>query len=94
MAAVDIPVSKLESFAPRYQLGPLGYTFGLNENGFLIWHPNLWMDANFMEEPSHIDIEDIEGEGQEIKDLRKGMIDRPFLPQVLNIEKPMDLETR
>ena len=62
MVGVDIPVSLFEEMSPNSQLGPLGYTFGLNQNGFLVFHPSLWMDANFLEDPAHIDIADIEGE--------------------------------
>ena len=72
---IDIPISRFESFAPRSHLGPLGYTFGLNTNGFLIFHPYLWMVSNYLEDPAHNDIEDIEGDSPEIIALRKEMVD-------------------
>lgn len=75
VVGIDIPVSRFEAFAPRSQLGPLGYTFGLNTNGFLIFHPNLWMISNYLEDPAHNDLEDIEGSSDEIRQLRKEMID-------------------
>ena len=62
MVGVDIPISEFEALAPSYQLGPLGYPLGLNENGFLVFHPFLWTNANYLEEPAHIDIEDVEAD--------------------------------
>ena len=50
---IDIPVSRFEAFAPKSHLGPLGYPFAINTNGFLIFHPNLWMIANYLEDPAH-----------------------------------------
>ena len=75
VVGIDIPISRFESFAPRNQLGPLGYTFGINANGFLIFHPNLLAISNYLEDPAHNDLEDIEGDAEEISKLRKAMID-------------------
>ena len=75
VVGIDIPISRFESFAPRAHLGPLGYTFGINTNGFLIFHPRLWMVSNYLEDPAHNDLEDIEGVSEEMTRLRKEMID-------------------
>ena len=53
VVGIDIPVSRFEAFAPRSHLGPFGYPFAINTNGFLIFHPNLWMIANYLEDPAH-----------------------------------------
>ena len=53
VVGIDIPVSRFEAFAPKSHLGPLGYPFAINTNGFLIFHPNLWMIANYLEDPAH-----------------------------------------
>lgn len=80
VVGIDIPVFVFEEMSPIQQLGPLGYTFGLNQNGFLVFHPSLWMDANFMEDPAHIDIADIEG-----KERKKNRSNRPNkLPHICN----------
>ena len=63
VVGIDIPVSRFEGFAPKTELGPLGYTFGLNTNGFLIFHPKLSALSNYLEDPAHNDIEDVEGNG-------------------------------
>jgi hypothetical protein len=73
VVGIDIPVSRFEGFAPRNKLGPLGYAFGLNANGFLIFHPNLWIMSNYLEEPAHNDLADIEGDS--VETLRRKMID-------------------
>ena len=75
VVGIDIPVSKFEELAPIHQLSPLGYAFGLNQNGFLVFHPRLWMDSNFLEDPAHIDFADVEGDSDEFNDLRRAMID-------------------
>ena len=75
MIGIDIPISRFEAFAPRNQLGPLGKSFAVNENGFLIFHPSLWTVSNYLEDPAHNDLEDIEGDSEAISSLRKAMID-------------------
>ena len=39
------------------------------QNGFLLFHPAMWMDENYLEDPAHVDISSVEGEntGKEIK---------------------------
>ena len=34
----------------------------LFQNGFLLFHPAMWMDENFLEDPAHVDISSMEGE--------------------------------
>ena len=75
VVGIDIPVSRFEAFAPKAKLGPLGYSFGVNTNGFLIFHPKLWMFSNYLEEPVHNDLEDVEGGSEDISLLRKQMVD-------------------
>lgn len=75
VVGIDIPVSGFATFAQKSHLGPLGYSFGLNTNGFLIFHPNLWSVSNYLEDPAHNDLEDIEGDAPEILKLRQEMID-------------------
>ena len=61
VVGIDIPVSRFEGFAPKTESGPLGYVFGLNTNGFLIFHPKLSSLSNYLDDPAHNDIEDVEG---------------------------------
>lgn len=75
VVGIDIPVSGFQTFAQKSHLGPLGYSFGINTNGFLIFHPSLWSVSNYLEDPVHNDLEDIEGNLPEILKLRQEMID-------------------
>lgn len=78
IVGIDIPIKKFEFFAPRAKLGPLGYTFAMNTNGFLIFHPSLWMVENYLEDPAHNDFADIEGDIEPLTSIRKEMIDMAF----------------
>ena len=64
VVGVDIPVSAIQAFEPRRALGPSGYTFAANQNGHLLFHPAMWMDENYLEDPAHVDISNAEGENQ------------------------------
>jgi len=33
----------------------------VDHNGMLIFHPGAWADRNFLRDPSHLDLEDVEG---------------------------------
>lgn len=55
----------------------------------------LWMDANYLEDPSHIDLNDMEGEDPVIINLRKRMVDKADkTPESLSNPKPLDVEAR
>ncbi len=133
VVAVDLPISLLEDSAPRAQLGPLGYSFGINRNGLLVYHPGmylhirrvcymyntmpwpsgnslfllwstlctvfspigLWMDDNYLQDPAHVDLEDVEGEEAEVKQLRQGMVDAgPERQGSLRVARAIDWEAR
>ena len=53
----------------------MGYTFAINSNGFLIFHPDLWMVSNYLEDPAHNDLADVEGNSEAITALRREMIE-------------------
>ncbi|CAF3971477.1 unnamed protein product [Adineta steineri] len=38
---VDIPVKLIQEFSPKYRLGVHGYSFMINHNGYLMFHPDL-----------------------------------------------------
>ncbi|KAI0984620.1 hypothetical protein GJ496_003148 [Pomphorhynchus laevis] len=39
--AVDIPIRLLREFVPIHKLGVHGYSFLINHNGYVIYHPDL-----------------------------------------------------
>ena len=54
----------------------------------------MWMDENFLEEPAHIDLADIEGEDEDILKIRTAMVNHPIDAQTIVVADPVDLETR
>uniref|UniRef100_T1J4G4 VWFA domain-containing protein n=1 Tax=Strigamia maritima TaxID=126957 RepID=T1J4G4_STRMM len=61
---IDIPVKELESLGPNRQLGPVGYSFAINHNGFVVFHPNMKTEADYLDDPLRVDL------------LRRKMIDK------------------
>ena len=76
IVGVDIPLSKFALFAPKQHLGPLGYTFGLNTNGYVTYHPRFWLTPEkYLNDPANHDFNDIEGNSKDLIRLRRDMID-------------------
>ena len=38
---IDVPVDEMVDLFPKHQLGPFGYPFAINTNGYVIFHPRL-----------------------------------------------------
>ena len=47
------------------QLGPLGYAFSLNRNGFVLFHPNLQAVHGRLHNPPNADLLDVEVENED-----------------------------
>lgn len=82
---VDIPVQELVDKEPSYKLGPGGYSFALNHNGLVVFHPDLPTEVKRPPMPSqitavddspHVDFLDVEFENDKRAELRRAMIDR------------------
>ncbi|XP_067928732.1 voltage-dependent calcium channel subunit alpha-2/delta-3-like [Watersipora subatra] len=41
VAGVDVDLDEVLSFIPKEKLGILGYAFIINNNGFVVWHPDF-----------------------------------------------------
>lgn len=55
-----------------FQLGPNGYAFAINSNGYIIFHPNLQAAKGFLDHPPNVDLLDVEadsGEKEEVSSL-------------------------
>ena len=37
----DVTVGEMEQYIPTNKLGPNGYAFAINSNGYIVFHPNL-----------------------------------------------------
>ncbi|XP_030828835.1 voltage-dependent calcium channel subunit alpha-2/delta-1 isoform X4 [Strongylocentrotus purpuratus] len=75
--ADTVPMNKPEynsSFSES--IGPQAYVFGINSNGYILLHPRLKAELNYLSDPPNVDFLEVEYETEEKKALRKDMIDR------------------
>lgn len=63
VVATDIPTQDLEDLFPKHLLGPFGYSYAINNNGFVVFHPQLQHHMSYLqgEDPPNIDIIEAEG---------------------------------
>ena len=52
------------------QLGSLGYSFAINRNGFVLFHPNLQAAQALVLNPPNTDLLDVESETEEKIEVR------------------------
>ncbi|XP_062617704.1 voltage-dependent calcium channel subunit alpha-2/delta-2-like isoform X3 [Saccostrea cucullata] len=71
---IDVTTEQMQRYSPTWQLGPGGYTFAINTNGYIIFHPRLKI-SDEIEDTPNLDFLDIEIENDKKKQLRKKMID-------------------
>ncbi|XP_055935145.1 voltage-dependent calcium channel subunit alpha-2/delta-1-like [Argiope bruennichi] len=71
---IDVSLQKMLDYEPSYEMGPAGYSFGINPNGYVVFHPDLKTDFEFIDDPPHLDFLDIEIENPAKIDLRRAMI--------------------
>ncbi|CAL1541794.1 unnamed protein product [Lymnaea stagnalis] len=74
---IDVTTAKLEAMTPFSKIGPNGYSFAINPNGYVVFHPNLQTMGKFMKEPPNIDMLELEIDENNpmLMDLRSDMID-------------------
>ncbi|XP_050732998.1 voltage-dependent calcium channel subunit alpha-2/delta-2-like isoform X2 [Eriocheir sinensis] len=76
VAGIDVPIKTLKSLSPFEAIGPNGYAFILNNNGFLILHPKLQKQLSYLSAPPHIDLLDLEEDTMSMESLRTLLIER------------------
>lgn len=74
VAGIDIPIQTLKNLSPFEALGPNGYAFIINHNGFLVLHPRLCKQLSYLLGPPHIDLLDVEEDIQKTNLIRTNMI--------------------
>ncbi|XP_071139285.1 voltage-dependent calcium channel subunit alpha-2/delta-2-like isoform X3 [Mytilus edulis] len=77
----DVTTAQMEKYTPVWKLGPNGYSFAINANGYVMFHPKLRVHDDF-KDPPNMDFLDIEVENKEKEEtksvgnqLRKNMTD-------------------
>ncbi|KAI7791674.1 putative voltage-dependent calcium channel subunit alpha-2/delta-1 [Triplophysa rosa] len=73
--AVDVSLGEIKRVTPRFTLGPNGYYFAIDPNGYVLLHPNLQPKDLKSQEPVTLDFLDAELEDEVKVDIRKNMID-------------------
>ncbi|XP_061187706.1 voltage-dependent calcium channel subunit alpha-2/delta-2-like isoform X2 [Saccostrea echinata] len=71
---IDVTTEQMQRYSPTWQLGPGGYTFAINTNGYIIFHPRLKI-SDEIEDTPNLDFLDIEIENDKKIQMRKEMID-------------------
>ncbi|XP_071477276.1 voltage-dependent calcium channel subunit alpha-2/delta-1-like isoform X2 [Diadema antillarum] len=57
-------------------IGPQAYVFGINSNGYILLHPRLKAELNYLSDPPNVDFLEVEFTTDEKLELRRSMIDR------------------
>ncbi|XP_069101674.1 voltage-dependent calcium channel subunit alpha-2/delta-2-like isoform X2 [Argopecten irradians] len=96
---IDVTTAQMEQFSPVWKLGPNGYTFAINTNGYVIFHPLLKIN-HYLKDPPNMDFLDLEVEDDMTVVLRKDMIDHKVDSMTIETyvkspdERHLDVEKR
>ncbi|XP_065349965.1 voltage-dependent calcium channel subunit alpha-2/delta-2-like isoform X2 [Cloeon dipterum] len=71
---IDMALSELEAQYSKQIIGPLGYGFAINQNGFVVFHPRLKDQQAYMEESPDLDILELEGHRLDSNRVREAMV--------------------
>uniref|UniRef100_A0A087Y661 Calcium voltage-gated channel auxiliary subunit alpha2delta 4 n=1 Tax=Poecilia formosa TaxID=48698 RepID=A0A087Y661_POEFO len=95
VVGTDVPLMEVMKLAPRYILGPHGYAFLLNNNGYILAHPDLrplYKDGKKLKpKPNYnsVDLSEVEWEDTE-EMLRTPMVNGETGSMTLNIRASVD----
>ncbi|GAA6101834.1 voltage-dependent calcium channel subunit alpha-2/delta-1 isoform X3 [Tachysurus ichikawai] len=73
---VDVSLDDIKRLTPRFTIGPNGYYFAIDPNGYVLLHPNLQPKNPKFQEPVTLDFLDAELENDTKVQIRTMMIDR------------------
>ncbi|KAF5889258.1 voltage-dependent calcium channel subunit alpha-2/delta-1 isoform X4, partial [Clarias magur] len=73
---VDVSLDDIKRLTPRFTIGPNGYYFAIDPNGYVLLHPNLQPKNPKFQEPVTLDFLDAELENDIKVKIRTDMIDR------------------
>ncbi|KAK1887595.1 Voltage-dependent calcium channel subunit alpha-2/delta-1 [Dissostichus eleginoides] len=72
---IDVSLGDIKNLTPRFTIGPNGYYFAIDPNGYVLLHPNLQPKNPKFQEPVTLDFLDAELENDIKVEIRKMMID-------------------
>ncbi|XP_060932278.1 voltage-dependent calcium channel subunit alpha-2/delta-1 [Limanda limanda] len=72
---IDVSLDDIKKLTPRFTIGPNGYYFAIDPNGYVLLHPNLLPKNPKFQEPVTLDLLDAELENDNKVEIRKMMID-------------------
>ncbi|KAK3894038.1 hypothetical protein Pcinc_002195 [Petrolisthes cinctipes] len=101
VAGTDVPIREIEKLVPPYKLGVNGYSFMVNTNGYVLYHPDLRPVFQDILKPNYnsvdfaeVELPDDDSEPREnnteFLDLRRDLIEHQNVEQVLRIKAHLD----
>ncbi|CAL8358815.1 unnamed protein product, partial [Lota lota] len=72
---IDVSLNDIKKLTPRFTIGPNGYYFAIDPNGYVLLHPNLQPKNPKFQEPVTLDLMDAELENDVKVEIRRMMID-------------------
>ncbi|XP_072552044.1 voltage-dependent calcium channel subunit alpha-2/delta-1 isoform X3 [Salminus brasiliensis] len=88
---VDVSLDDIKRLTPRFTIGPNGYYFAIDPNGYVLLHPNLQPKNPKFQEPVTLDFLDAELENDIKVQIRTMMIDRvPGKKKIETLVKSQD----
>uniref|UniRef100_A0A1A8F933 Calcium channel, voltage-dependent, alpha 2/delta subunit 1 n=1 Tax=Nothobranchius korthausae TaxID=1143690 RepID=A0A1A8F933_9TELE len=82
--AIDVSLDDIKKLTPRFTIGPNGYYFAIDPNGYVLLHPNLQPKNPKFQEPVTLDFLDAELENDIKVEIRRMMIDGETGEQTIN----------
>ncbi|XP_075997925.1 voltage-dependent calcium channel subunit alpha-2/delta-1 [Genypterus blacodes] len=81
---IDVSLDDIKKLTPRFTIGPNGYYFAIDPNGYVLLHPNLQPKNPKFQEPVTLDFLDAELENDIKVEIRNMMIDGEIGEQTID----------
>lgn len=108
VAGTDVPISEIEKLTPPDQLGVNGYSFAVNNNGYVLYHPDLRPMFQEILKPNYnsVDLQEVElvagneymseprSNDSELLEIRKLMINQMQGQSALRVKQHFDFMKR
>jgi len=102
VAGTDVPIREIEKLTPPYQLGVNGYAFAINNNGYVLFHPDLRPMFQEILKPNYnsVDLAEVElvdtyldeprGNDSQLLAMRKEMVNQVSGQNYLRVKQHFD----